>query len=264
MLTFLKLGGSLITEKDQPHVHRPEVLARLADEIALARAEQPDHKLLLGHGSGSFGHVEADKHGTRNGVRTPEEWLGFAEVWAAASELNGLVTHALREAGLPVIGFQPSASARARGGRLIELAVEPILAALDHDLTPLVHGDVAMDDALGGTIISTEDIFFFLARHLQPARILLAGVESGVYSDYPAGRTVIPEITPANFEALRPALLGSASTDVTGGMATKVGKMLELCARWPGLEVRIFSGLETGNLRAALAGAPLGTGVIHR
>jgi isopentenyl phosphate kinase len=39
-LHFLKLGGSLITDKNQAHTHRPETLNRLAEEIA-----QPAQKM---------------------------------------------------------------------------------------------------------------------------------------------------------------------------------------------------------------------------
>ncbi|MBI4771381.1 MAG: isopentenyl phosphate kinase family protein [Chloroflexi bacterium] len=261
-LTFLKLGGSLITDKNRPRAHRPDLLARLAAEIAQARAERPDLSLLLGHGSGSFGHVEAARYGTKHGVHTPLDWQRFAEVWDVAREINLIVNRALREAGLPAMTFPPSASARVSQGRIVELAHAPIERALAHGLIPVVYGDVALDDQRGGTIISTEDSFFYLARRLRPARILLAGIENGVYSDYPAGRSVIPEITPANLEALRPALQGSASTDVTGGMAAKVTEMLALCAEVPGLEVHIFSGLEPGAVRQALAGRRAGT-TIH-
>ncbi len=38
-LVFLKLGGSLITVKDRPHTPRLDVLERLAQEIAGARAQ---------------------------------------------------------------------------------------------------------------------------------------------------------------------------------------------------------------------------------
>ena len=34
MLVFLKLGGSLITDKDRPRTPRPDVLARLAASTA--------------------------------------------------------------------------------------------------------------------------------------------------------------------------------------------------------------------------------------
>ena len=252
MLYFLKLGGSLITDKASPQTPRPDVIARLADEIAQAQQARPDAQLLLGHGSGSFGHVEAKRHGTRAGVRSLDEWRGFAAVSVAAARLNRIVSDALQEFGVTAITFQPSASARCRDGVIETLAIDPIVGALERRLAPLVYGDVAFDDVRGGTIISTEDIFRFLAQRLRPARVLLAGLEAGVYSDWPAGRTVIPRITPDNAPRYLAALGGASATDVTGGMASKVGEMLALAGEIPGLQLQIFSGEIPSRVFAAL------------
>lgn len=248
MLTFLKLGGSLITDKHTPRTPRAEVLARLMAEIAEACAEQPDLQMVLGHGSGSFGHVEAKKYGTRNGVRTPEEWRGLAEVQYVAGLLNHRVAEAAHRAGLPIVNYPPSASAVCRNGLIETLALAPIRAALTHGLMPLVFGDVALDAERGGTIVSTEDVFRYLAVHLKPERILLAGSDAGVLTHWPAG-AVIPEIT--SVESLS-GLTGSHAADVTGGMASKVREMLALARDVPGVEIRIFSGDVAGLVRATL------------
>ena len=63
-MIFLKLGGSLITDKTAVSTIRPPIVHRLAGEIAAARAQNPDLRLMLGHGAGSFGHVAAAKHNT--------------------------------------------------------------------------------------------------------------------------------------------------------------------------------------------------------
>jgi isopentenyl phosphate kinase len=250
MLTFLKLGGSLITEKQQLETVRAEVLARLMGEIAEARAQRPDLRLVLGHGSGSFGHTAARTHGTRQGVWTATQWLGFAEVQAAAGRLNRLVADAARAAGLPILNLPPSASVVCRGGSIESLAVTPVDAALEHRLIPLVFGDVAFDRTLGGTIVSTEDVFGYLARALRPENVLLAGREPGVLTRWPDGE-VVPEV--ASTEALE-AVGGSHAADVTGGMASKVRQMQALASEVPGLVVRIFSGEEAGLVRAMLMG----------
>ena len=98
-----------------------------------------------------------------------------------------------------------------------------------------------------------------LARQLHPRRILLAGIDAGVWADFPACTQLIPEITPQNWEVVAASLGGSAATDVTGGMQSKVRAMLALAAEIPGLEISIFSGDQPGNLVAALRGASLGT-----
>ena len=102
-LVFLKLGGSLLTDKTRPQALRPMSWRGWPAELAEALAARPELRLLLGHGSGSFGHVTARQHGTRDGVRTAEQWRGYAEVSHVASELNRLVVDALWEAGVPAL-----------------------------------------------------------------------------------------------------------------------------------------------------------------
>jgi Predicted archaeal kinase len=107
--------------------------------------------LLIGHGAGSFGHVPAKKYGTRQGVHTPQEWLGFAEVWKEAAALNRLTTDALLAAGLPVVSFSPCASVTARDGKVEVWELYPIRSALEAGLVPLVFGDVIFDRQRGGS-----------------------------------------------------------------------------------------------------------------
>jgi len=258
-VVFVKLGGSLITDKTRAYTARHEVIARLAGEARQALDATHDLSLLIGHGAGSFGHWAARPYGTRQGVRTPVQWRGYAEVAAAATRLNRIVTDAFLEAGVPVLSLQPSASARCHDGTLKHLDARPIHAALARGLVPLVYGDVALDDVRGGTIISTEDIFLYLANELCPARILLLGEVDGVLGPDP-GSAVVPRITPANFPGLRKTLSGSAGVDVTGGMADKVARMVELVQRHPETCVHILPGAEPGLLAHALLDATLRAG----
>lgn len=248
-LVFLKLGGSLITDKRRPYTPRLGVIQRLADEIRQALQARPALRLVLGHGSGSFGHQAASQYATRRGVSAPDEWAGFAEVAAAAARLNRIVSDAMQEAGVPVWSLQPSASARCRDRQLVDLAVHPIETALGRGLVPLVYGDVALDDVRGGTIISTEDLFVYLAAILRPQRILLAGGAAGVFDG--EGR-VIPHVSPATLPHLHALLGGALTVDVTGGMADKVARMVGLVDELPQLKCCILSGLEPGLVGRAL------------
>lgn len=255
-LVFLKLGGSLLTDKTRPQALRPDVLARLAREIADARAARPDLRLLLGHGSGSFGHVPARRHGTRAGVYTPEQWRGYAEVGHIASELNRLVVDALWDAGVPALRVQPSASALCSDGELRFLAERPLVVGLENDLVPVLHGDVSLDDVRGGTIVSTEEIFAYLAPRLHPARILLVGEVEGVLTADPASGArgdLVEMISSGSVGKLLEALGGSRGVDVTGGMSAKVQEMLALVkANNDLLGVHILSGLVPGLVRDVL------------
>ncbi len=256
---FLKLGGSLLTDKTGVEALRHDVLERVAAEIAAARAVDAGLQLVVGHGSGSFGHVAAAQYGTRQGVTTPEQWHGLAVVSDAAARLNRAVVAALLAAGVPAISLQPSASVQCQDGVIVAQALHvPVKAALAAGLVPVIYGDAAFDEVRGGTIVSTEEVMMALAPHLAPAWLLLAGETSGVYDQ--AG-DVIATITPATLPAILPALGGSRGTDVTGGMSAKVAQMLDLTAQQPGLRVRIFSGLEAGGLTIVLGNPthPLGT-----
>ena len=248
-LIFLKLGGSLITDKTGIESVRHDVLTRLCHEIATVRQRNPDMKLLLGHGSGSFGHVAAAKYGTRSGVSTSTEWAGFTEVSSAAARLNRLVVDGLQAAGVSALTLQPSASAVCENGRIAYIATAPIQAALDAGLLPVVHGDVAFDKVIGGTIISTEEVMMAVAETLPPSWLLLAGETAGVLNE---NGDVIPKITRKNLPEIASALGGSRGTDVTGGMATKVNSMLQLVDEHPQLKIRIFSGLPAGQLQQTL------------
>ncbi|MBI3158774.1 MAG: isopentenyl phosphate kinase family protein [Chloroflexi bacterium] len=258
-LQFLKLGGSLITDKGGTSVARRAVIERLAGEIASARELKPSDALVLGHGSGSFGHAPARQYNTRQGVQEEEQWAGFAEVWYQASALNRIVIEALHAAGLPALAFPLSGAVVAHDGQIAEWDIRPIELALEHGLLPVVYGDVAFDNVRGGTILSTEDIFDFLAPRLRPVRILQAGLDP-VWADYPANTRVAARITPATLKNVEAALGGSAAAaDVTGGMAAKVRQTLAQVQALPGCEGLIFSGTEAGAVRAALLGENPGT-----
>ncbi len=258
-IVLLKLGGSLITDKDTPYTPRLDKLKELALEIKTVLDSNPELLLILGHGSGSFGHVAAKKHGTRDGVHTPEQWMGFAEVRFQAAELNRYVMESLFNAGVPAISFPPSSSMVSNDRKVIHHNVLAIRKALDVHLLPVVYGDVAFDEKRGGTILSTEDVFTFLVDQFSPSRILLAGIEAGVWEDFPARTKLVKQIQLSDYEKMRAGIGGSASTDVTGGMKAKVEEMLALIQKTNGLTAQIFSAEEHGFLERALRGENVGT-----
>lgn len=258
-LLFLKLGGSLITDKDKPHTPRLESIQRLSIELAAALVEAPEVRLVLGHGSGSFGHVPANIHQTRHGVYTHSQWQGFVNVWQEAASLNQIVVEVLQQAGLPAMAFPASSSLIARGREVDAWEIGPLVQGLQAGLLPVIYGDVIMDRELGGTIFSTEELFFHLAKRLIPQRILLAGLDEGVWGDFPRKSHFIHEITPQNASSIFPSLGASSFVDVTGGMLSKVSAMLSLVQVVPGLEVVIFSGEIPGLLKNVILGSDAGT-----
>lgn len=262
MITMLKLGGSLITDKNSPHTARIDILERLAEEIRFVWAGEP-FPLIIGHGSGSFGHIPAKRYGTRDGVHTAEEWAGFAEVHAEATALNRIVTDTLRKAGLPILSFVPMDEVKASDGETAHWNTAPIISSMQNGLIPLVFGDTVFDSVRGGTIFSTEDLFVHLCGILpEPPRILLAGLEAGVWEDFPANTRLVPEIH-AETSGPDSYIKGSEFTDVTGGMREKVRLMEDMIRSRRAESARIFSGAIENNLKLALKNRPVGTLITH-
>jgi isopentenyl phosphate kinase len=270
-LIFLKLGGSLITDKTRPYTCRRDRLAALMEEIRGALTQLPGLRLLIGHGSGSFGHFAVQEYlaglpGPYDGNRQQSEreayWRGYAEVRFRAAELNRYVTDALHDARIPAISLQPSAMVKSRNGEIRSWDLASVRAALESTLVPVVYGDIVFDTVLGSKVLSTEALMLHLAPHLRPRRILLAGIEAAVWADYPARHQPIERITPGSYERIAGVLGGSHGTDVTGGMKAKVQEMLELIRKMPGLTVQIFSGEDAGSLRRALSGEAIGTRIL--
>lgn len=272
-LVFLKLGGSLITDKTQPYTPKVDVIEDVALQILTALHNQPDLRLLIGHGSGSFGHVAASEYHTRDGFfpqpsplihrqrdKTEENyWKGFSEVWYQAASLNQFVMKALHKMKIPSIALPPSANVIASDGRVSIWETTSISMALAAGLVPVIYGDVTFDEVRGGTILSTEDLFGHLARALHPQRVLLAGLEAAVWEDFPARTRKVEAITPNNFSEVSEGVGKAAGADVTGGMESKVMQMLELVQQNPDLKIQVFSGAEPGNILRALRGENLGT-----
>jgi isopentenyl phosphate kinase len=252
-LIFVKLGGSLITDKSVAFTEKPDVIRRLAQEIHSARGKGA--KIVVGHGGGSYPHETATKYQTHKGLISKESTKGLALVQDAASRLNRIVVKALLDAGENAISVQPSSFCIAKNIKIVDGYTRPIEKMLESGMLPVVYGDVGMDLAQGCCILSTEEIFSFLAKSLKPERIIMAGKVNGVFTADPnkdKSAKIIPEITQKNFPDIKKYLTSSDGIDVTGGMLHKAKLCLELANA--GSECEIINGLKPGNLEKALSG----------
>lgn len=266
MRTFIKFGGSVITDKTKAETPDLPLIRQLAGELAAARAGGAG-ELILGHGSGSYGHVAAKRYGIHSGIAPDADWVGYAHTSAAALRLNRIVVDELLAAGVPALALQPSSTLVAEGGKLKHWETNALKQALERRLVPVVHGDVAFDTIRGSAIISTEQLLVALAADpaLCPDRIILVG-ESGVYTADPRSNPHaerIARIDQINIEHVLGMTGGSHGTDVTGGMRAKVELMWRLIEENPTLSVHLI-GTAPGLLQRALLGQAEGEGTVIR
>ena len=154
-LILVKLGGSVITDKSRPFYAKEKMIVRLGLEIIQAQKHYKG-KIVIGHGSGSFGHVAATKYQTHKGLVNRNSLKGLSETADAASRINRIVINNLKLQGLNVVSFAPASFIIAKGGNLAKFFCEPIVLCLEIGGIPIVYGDVVMDSKMGFTIFSAE------------------------------------------------------------------------------------------------------------
>ncbi len=252
-LIFIKLGGSIITDKRKPYTVRMNVIKRLAKEMHEAREKCKNLKLIVGHGGGSFPHISASKYKTNEGIINEESIKGISIVENDASKLNRIVVQELINAGENAVSIQPFAVAIAKNGKIIRWDITTIKEVLKYNLLPVVYGDVCMDVKKGCCIISTEEIFDYLSKKLHPKKIIMVGETDGVYDD--KGKT-IKLITKSNFKKIKKFLAGSGGiADVTGGMLHKIEKALSFSKS--GITTIIINGNRKNALKDSILGGKI-------
>jgi len=243
-LVFLKLGGSLITDKTTPETAREDVIRNIAKQVKRALADKPGISLVLGHGGGSFPHYPAKKYRVNEGIINEDSWKGFAETRVMASKLNQIVTSIFLSEGVNVVSLQPSSSVISEGGKLKHMSTRQMNLLLRHGQIPVTYGDAVLDEKKGVTILSTEDLFYYLTNELSPKRIILVGKMAGVYDHDPVkdkGAKLIPAITNHNIQEVKKSLGSAQGFDVTGGMLTKVMEMYHLVELYPSLQIQLIN-----------------------
>ncbi len=266
-LTYIKLGGSVITDKTGQEAADLDVIRQLARELHAALQADSTLQIVLGHGSGSFGHTYAARYGIHRGLAANADWMGFALTSGAALRLNRIVVDELLAAGVPALSLQPSVTIESQGGKLTQWDTRTVTLALQRGLVPVIHGDVAFDAMQGSAIISTEQLLVYLSQinELRPQRVLLVG-ESGVYTADPRSNPDaqrIPLIDRSNISEVLAGAGGSHGADVTGGMRAKVELLWNMVMAHPGLSAQLI-GPSPGLFQRALLGQAEGEGTIIR
>lgn len=247
-LILIKLGGSLITDKNRPFYAKRQVINRLANEIKASLSDKFD--LIIGHGSGSFGHVVASKYHTQNGISDKNGVKGLSLVADAAIQINRIVMQSFLKAKLPVISFAPASFITASNQNLDSVLTKQIKTSLKIGIIPIIYGDVILDDKQGCCIFSGEKILDILAKSLkdkyQSVKIILCGDTNGVLD---AKNNTISKISPKSFKAISSFVGKSGGIDVTGGMMHKVEASIKLTTDL-GIETYIINGKVSGKLKS--------------
>ena len=263
-MIILKIGGSILTNKDSTSEVDDLSLKRIASEIKSSMDNSPK-QLVIVHGAGSFGHPPAKKHKIGEAFdesEYPQKRLGFCEIQNEVKKLNMYICEALINEGLPVIATPASSFITATNKRITDGNLDLFKNYLEKGFIPVIYGDVVLDSELEFCVISGDQLIQYLAKKLNPSRVILGTDVDGVYNKNP--KTHDDALFFDKFTSLEDldTLEGTTNVDVTGGMVGKIKELLYLADL--GIESKIINAEVEGNIFKVLENKEVKGTIISR
>jgi isopentenyl phosphate kinase len=258
-LEILKLGGSVVTNKEKPMTLNKNNILRLSREIAASKLND----LIIVHGGGSFGHPLANEYAISNGYIEEKQLIGFSLTHQAMVKLNTVIVDSLLDAGVAAVSVAPSSFITTTQKRITTIDTSVVKGYLKTGMVPVLYGDTILDDVLKFTILSGDQLAVRLATDLN-AKLLIFGVDvDGVYSANPKIDCNAEFFNEFSISQLKNTnLSGSLSIDVTGGM---LGKIVEAeAAVKAGVRVILLNALKVGLIYNVLKGERVKGTVLRR
>jgi isopentenyl phosphate kinase len=259
-MVILKLGGSVITVKNEPMKSDCRNIKRLSEEISTAR--QPD--LVIVHGGGSFGHPIAEKYGIAEGYVSNQQVLGFSKTHQSMTKLNSFIIEALLDLAVPAVSVAPSSFIIADKGRICKSDFTVVKRLIGWGIVPVLYGDVVLDKTKGFSILSGDQLAVRLAIELNASRLVFGVDVDGVHTSNPKLVPSSKLIERLSLEKLKGIVeIGKAlTTDVTGGMLGKVNEVA--LAVESGIEVLIVNATKPDIILKALRGEQVKGTILQR
>ncbi|KEQ57185.1 Uridylate kinase protein [Marine Group I thaumarchaeote SCGC AAA799-B03] len=215
-MILIKLGGSIITNKEKPLSARRKTIENLAK--SLKKIKEP---IIIVHGGGSYGHYWSVKYDMHTRERK-YDLRGVAIVKNSMIELNKIILDSFLKNKLNPYCLPPTDFMV--GNKPIPKKVKEIEKISKSGLIPVTFGDALWYGQNKTFILSGDKIMTHLAKILKPKLCIFALNEDGVYSDLKS-KKLIHELKGEN------PSISENKMDVTGGMtrkieeATKISKM---------------------------------------
>lgn len=206
-MILIKLGGSIITNKERPLSPRRKTIEKIAKN--LRKIQEP---IVIVHGGGSFGHYWSVKYDMHTQPRK-YDIKGVSIVKNSMIELNKIILDAFLKNRLSPYCLPPTDFMD--GNKPISKKVKEIEKIAKSGLIPITFGDALWYGQNKTYILSGDKIMTHLSKILKPRLSIFALNEDGLYSDMKT-KKLIREL---NDEA---PIISENKMDVTGGMTRKV------------------------------------------
>ncbi len=243
-IIILKLGGSLLTDKNSPFSIREDIVKDSVRQIIDSK-----ERLILIHGGGSFGHPLAKKYKIKNGFDSsvPNQVLGLTETHHSMNNFNSFMIKSFLEMNYPAFSIQASSIFIRDSLEITMFSMGIIETALDLNILPILYGDIILDKQGSFSIISGDQIILELCKNLDRyciSKVIFTMETDGIYvTDKKNSDSSIlaTECYPDQLENLKLANLGQ-KIDVTGGIRGKIKFIQKICNH--NIPVQLINGLK--------------------
>lgn len=246
-LNLIKIGGSVITNKEEECSFRRAAAAQIAKNV-------PPRTIVV-HGSGAYGKPPAIKHGYLDGIIQPERISHILYVRLRLATLNTLFVDMLLNNSVPAFGVSASLLFTHNRGRLSYRGDDLITDCIKRNIVPVIYSDFIIYRGGSLRVLSSDEITFAMARRYKPRHTIFATDVDGVLKregDTPQKR---PEIFQYLYAGNKDAVIkdvGRSTLDVTGGMYEKI--RFALRAAEHSRHCIILNGHKGGRIKSFCAG----------
>ncbi len=241
-MILIKLGGSIITNKQKPLTPNLSAINKIASQ--LKKIKEP---IVVVHGGGSFGHYWSVKYDMHT---KPAKYnkKGVSVVKNSMVELNKIILdsflkHSLNPYCLPPTDFM-------FGNKADQKKVREIEKIAKAGLVPISYGDVMWYGENKFYILSGDKIMGVLSKILKPRLVIFVLNVDGVFSDMKT-KKLLSEIKGEKTE------ISEVEMDVTGGMSRKIKEAISISKS--GTKVFFVNGNKPDRIVNAVKGKFEGT-----
>ena len=162
-MQILKLGGSVVTNKNKHLSANINNISRLSKEIAKAKPK----KLIIVHGGGSFGHPIAKKYSILEGYTDFSQLIGFSKTRQAMIKLNDIIIENLLSEKVPAVSVNTSSLIITDKKRITSPNFKIIEKLVKQGFIPVLYGDAVIDSSQVFTILSGDQLIVSIASQIE-------------------------------------------------------------------------------------------------
>ncbi len=259
-IIIIKLGGSILTDKNTPYSMRNEVINSLISQISDNYQTSNQPKIIVVHGAGSFGHPIANSFSIQNGLNLniPNQTLGLTKTNQSVKKLNTKIVDGFLSRDIPVLSLTTSSVFFQENSVLKFTGFNQIGSLLDLGIIPILFGDILLHDPKNFSIISGDRVIFEICKSFSSSvnakykinKIIFCFDKDGIIiSNTEKDSKVIQNIKSKDLNLISLKKFED-SIDVTGNIKGKLEEIKKICEL--GIPVQLINGQKPNLLSKAM------------